>query len=93
MSKRLRIAFIGNSLPRKCGISTFTTDMQNAAACKSTGAETCIIAMNDKGRSYDYPANVALQIDEDDIATYVKAAEFINAGGFDVVSLQHEFGR
>lgn len=92
MSKRLRIAFIGNSLPRKCGISTFTTDIQNAVACSGAGAETCIIAMNDKGRTYDYPANVALQIDEDDIATYVKAAEFINAGGFDVVSLQHEFG-
>ena len=25
-----RFAFVGNSLPRRCGIATFTTDLQQA---------------------------------------------------------------
>ena len=32
-----RLAFIGNSLPRRCGIATFTTDLQQAVAA-SAGA-------------------------------------------------------
>ena len=27
-----RIALIGNSLPRRCGIATFTTDLQKAVS-------------------------------------------------------------
>ena len=30
MTPLRRIAFIGNSLPRRCGIATFTTDLQQA---------------------------------------------------------------
>ena len=29
-----RIAFIGNYLPRQCGIATFTTDLCNAVAAQ-----------------------------------------------------------
>lgn len=92
MSIRQRIAFIGNSLPRQCGIATFTTDIQHAIASSNPNIETCIIAMNDKGRTYDYPLSVQCEIDEDDVSSYIDAAAFINAGQFDVVSLQHEFG-
>ena len=48
--------------------------------------------MTDHGQTYDYPASVALQIRDDNIDDYVRAAEFLNAGRFDVVCLQHEFG-
>ena len=87
-----RIAFVGNSLPRQCGIATFTTDIHNAAASANADIESCIIAINDKGRSYDYPRFVRFEIEEDNIQSFVDAAGFINAGGFDVVCLQHEFG-
>ena len=30
MTPLRRIAIIGNSLPRRCGIATFTTDLQQA---------------------------------------------------------------
>lgn len=49
-----RIAFIGNSLPRHCGIATFTTDLQQAVAAACPGVETCIVAMTDHGHEYDY---------------------------------------
>ena len=48
--------------------------------------------MTDHGQTYDYPASVALQIKDDSIEEYVRAAAFLNAGRFDIVCLQHEFG-
>src|SRR6266702_1114479 len=87
-----RIAVIGNSLPRRCGIATFTTDLERAIANSRPNLETCIVAMNDHGQTYDYPGSVALQIKDGIIEDYVRAAAFLNAGRFDVVCLQHEFG-
>ena len=87
-----RIAVIGNSLPRRCGIATFTTDLQQAISTSRFGLETCIVAMTDRDRVYDYPSAVALQIKDDNVEEYVRAADFLNAGRFDTVCLQHEFG-
>lgn len=86
-----RVAFIGNSLPRRCGIATFTTDLQQAIAASGV-ADTAIVAMTDCGRTYEYPPSVALEIQESKLEDYVAAADYLNRGGFDVVSLQHEFG-
>jgi glycosyltransferase involved in cell wall biosynthesis len=87
-----RLAFIGNSLPRRCGIATFTTDLQQAASKSRNQVETAIVAMNDHGRAYDYPSVVRVQINDEDLAEYARAADFLNAGHFEVVCLQHEFG-
>jgi glycosyltransferase involved in cell wall biosynthesis len=87
-----RLAFIGNSLPRRCGIATFTTDLQQAIAASRPQPETAIVAMTDEGQSYDYPSSVRLQIDERKPEDYLHAADFLNGGRFDAVCLQHEFG-
>jgi glycosyltransferase involved in cell wall biosynthesis len=87
-----RIAVIGNSLPRRCGIATFTTDLQRAISNSRPNLQTCIVAMTDHGQFYDYPASVAFQIKDDTIEDYVRAADFLNAGRFDIACLQHEFG-
>jgi glycosyltransferase involved in cell wall biosynthesis len=92
MTPLRRIAFIGNSLPRRCGIATFTTDLQQAISTSRPNLETGIVAMTDHGQVYDYPSSVALQIKDGSIEEYVRAADFINAGRFDAVCLQHEFG-
>src|SRR6185312_1048578 len=92
MTPPMRIAFIGNSLPRRCGIATFTTDLQQAVGRSGADVETCIVAMTDPGQSYSYPSSVRLQINEERIEEYGAAADFLNRGEFDVVSLQHEFG-
>jgi glycosyltransferase involved in cell wall biosynthesis len=86
-----RLAFIGNSLPRQCGIATFTTDLQQAIA-KSGAHDTAIVAMTDHGHAYNYPSAVRLQINDQQIEEYERAADFLNAGRFQAVSLQHEFG-
>jgi len=87
-----RVAFIGNHLPRRCGIATFTHDLHHAVAELQPALDTCVVAMNDAGRSYDYPGSVEIEIADASIESYVDAAETLNRGGFDVVSLQHEYG-
>ena len=87
-----RIAFIGNSLPRRCGIATFTTHLQQAVAEARPLALTAIAAMTDAGRSCDYPASVGVEIRDDRLEDYVRAAEYLNKRQFDVICLQHEFG-
>ncbi len=87
-----RVALIGNHLPRRCGIATFTHDLHRALATARPNLDTCVVAMTDPGRTYDYPPSVRFQIHDETIADYGQAAEFLNNVGFDVVSLQHEYG-
>ena len=87
-----RVALIGNHLPRRCGIATFTHDLYRAISTIRPDLETCVVAMNDPGGSYDYPAAVRFQIHDESIDGYAQAAAFLNAAPFDVVSLQHEYG-
>jgi glycosyltransferase involved in cell wall biosynthesis len=92
MTPLRRLAFIGNSLPRRCGIATFTTDLQQAVAASGADVETSIVAMNDHRHAYDYPSVVRFQVNDDVMGDYVAAADFLNAGQFEIISLQHEFG-
>src|SRR5580658_1072636 len=87
-----RVAFIGNYLPRRCGIATFTHDLNRAVSAERPELETGVVAMTDADRTYDYPPAVRFEIHDETIGDYVKAAEFLNGAGFDVVSLQHEYG-
>ncbi|MEX2128636.1 MAG: glycosyltransferase family 4 protein [Xanthobacteraceae bacterium] len=87
-----RVAFIGNHLPRRCGIATFTHDLHRAVATSRQDIETCVIAMTNPGCTYDYPPAVRFQIREEMMDDYAQAAELLNEANFDVVSLQHEYG-
>jgi glycosyltransferase involved in cell wall biosynthesis len=92
MTQLSRLAFIGNSLPRRCGIATFTTNLQQAISTSCAGVETAIVAMTDHGHAYDYPSVVRLQVNDALIEDYAHAADVLNASRFEAVSLQHEFG-
>jgi glycosyltransferase involved in cell wall biosynthesis len=87
-----RIAFIGNYLPRKCGIATFTSDLLTAVAAEHPTSECFSVAMNDIQEGYEYPDVVRFEIDEQDLSSYLRAADFLNISNVDVVCLQHEFG-
>ena len=86
------VAFIGNHLPRRCGIATFTHDLHQAVATAGPNLDTCVIAMTDPSSVYAYPKPVRFQVRDNAIDDFRLAAAFLNAGGFDVVSLQHEYG-
>ncbi|WP_343615480.1 glycosyltransferase family 4 protein [Novosphingobium sp.] len=88
----MRVAFIGNALPRRCGIATFTTDLEQAVSMLPEIVESGILAMRDPGGDYLWPAHVVRSIDQNDPAQYRAAADAINEAGYDVACLQHEFG-
>src|SRR6185312_15792755 len=87
-----RIAFVGDYLPRKCGIATFTSDILRAVAAAHPKSECFAVAVNDVQGVYDYPEEVRFEIDEQDLSSYLRAADFLNISDVDVVCLQHEFG-
>src|ERR1700679_1033087 len=87
-----RIAFVGNYLPRQCGIATFTTDLCAALATEYGSGRLFAIPVNDPGSSYEYPEQVRLELEQEDLASYERAAEFLNFNGNDLVCLQHEYG-
>ena len=48
--------------------------------------------MNDPGGTYRYPEPVRIELRDDVVDDYLQAAKFLNRAGFDLVSLQHEYG-
>jgi glycosyltransferase involved in cell wall biosynthesis len=87
-----RVAFIGNYMPRQCGIATFTTDLCEALADEYNGATCIAIPVNDIENGYEYPPRVRFELSEKDIESYRRAADFLNINNVDIVSLQHEYG-
>ncbi|MGB2613503.1 MAG: glycosyltransferase family 4 protein [Phycisphaerae bacterium] len=87
-----RIAVIGNYVPRRCGIATFTTGLCEALADADPKAHVAVIAMNDRLEGYDYPPRVEFQVNADRLEDYYNAFNFLQAGEFDTVSVQHEYG-
>ncbi len=87
-----RIAFLGNYLPRLCGIATFTHDVCEAVSASLPAAECYAAAVNDRPEGYDYPPRVRLELAEKDIDSYRRAADFLNFDNADVLCVQHEFG-
>jgi glycosyltransferase involved in cell wall biosynthesis len=88
----VRVAVIGNHLPRQCGIATFTTDLCDAFTAAYGAAGLMVVAVNDQQSSYGYPARVRFEITENDISSYKAAANFLNSSNIDIVCLEHEYG-
>ncbi|MGA2182653.1 MAG: glycosyltransferase family 4 protein [Bryobacteraceae bacterium] len=86
------IAFLGDYLPRKCGIATFTSDLLGAVAARHPRSRCFAVPVNDIEGRYQYPDVVRFEIEEQDLGSYRRAADFLNTSEVDVVSVQHEFG-
>src|SRR5947207_9418495 len=92
LSQIRKIAFLGDYLPRKCGIATFTTDLLGAVAAEYPENQCFAVPVNDIKRGYEYSDVVHFEIEEQDLSSYQRAADFLNIGNVDIVCLQHEFG-
>jgi glycosyltransferase involved in cell wall biosynthesis len=91
-SKIRKIAFVGDHLPRKCGIATFTSDLLAAVAAAHPQSQCFSVSVNDIQGGYKYPQVVRFEIEEQDLSSYLRAADFLNISDVDIVCLQHEFG-
>jgi glycosyltransferase involved in cell wall biosynthesis len=65
--------------------------------CESIAARypetTCIaLPVADTDNGYEYPARVRFELDEADVITYRRAADFLNVNMIDLLCLQHEYG-
>ena len=49
-------------------------------------------AVNDRVDAYEYPPRVRFELDEKDLHSYRRAADFLNFDNTDVLCVQHEFG-
>lgn len=91
-SELRKIAFVGDYLPRKCGIATFTSDALTAIAAEYPRSQCFAVPVNDLPGGYKYPKEVRFEIEEQDLPSYLRAADFLNISNADLVFVQHEFG-
>lgn len=87
-----KIAFVGNYLPRLCGIATFTTDLCTSVAAQFPKVQCFVVPVNDVEGGYDYPREVRFEIEEQNLASYQRAADFLGISDVDVLCVQHEYG-
>lgn len=87
-----KIAFVGDYLPRQCGIATFTHDLCTSIATEYPESECIVVPVNDREQGYIYPEEVRFEMREQEILSYERAADFLNFNNTGAISLQHEFG-
>jgi glycosyltransferase involved in cell wall biosynthesis len=86
------VAVIGNYLPRQCGIATFTTDLVDSISVEAPDIYCWATAMNDRPEGYPYPEKVRFEINQNKLADYSVASQFLNISQTDIVCVQHEYG-
>jgi hypothetical protein len=87
-----KVAFLGNYLPRQCGIATFTGDLCESIATAAPELSCLAAVMNDIPEGYIYPDRVRFELAQNELADYRRLAEFLNMGQADLLCVQHEFG-
>lgn len=87
-----RIAFLGDYQPRLCGIATFTTDLCESIAKVASESDCFVGAVNDRPEGYGYPDRVRFELQEKELNSYRRAADYLNFNNAEVLCLQHEFG-
>lgn len=91
----MHVAIVGTYPPLRCGIATFTADVESAL--RINGAQVTVVAVDSAGVSRlagDALVGPAPQytVARDDLLAYTDAGERVSQSGCDVVVIEHEFG-
>jgi hypothetical protein len=62
-----KVAFLGDYLPRKCGIAAFTTELNCAGAGPFPNIRSPVAPLNDVEDGYDYPPEMRFESAEQDL--------------------------
>ena len=89
---KIKTAILSTFPPRQCGIGTFAKSLFNNLSNLYLAEPPAVLAINDERGLYGYPPEVIWQVDQFNEKAYVRAAEFVNQSGIEVISLQHEYG-
>jgi glycosyltransferase involved in cell wall biosynthesis len=87
-----KIAFAGDYVPRRCGIATFTHNLRDAVAGQYPDADCFVVAIKDGSEGDEFPPEVRFEVEEQDLDSYLRAADFLNFSNADLLCLQHEYG-
>ena len=88
----MRMAFVSTSVPRRCGIATFTADVMAAVRAADPTVRCSVIAIDEPNSARAYGPEVKARIRQRDPESYRAAAALLNESNVDVVHVQHEFG-
>jgi glycosyltransferase involved in cell wall biosynthesis len=88
----MRIAFVASSIPRRCGIATFTADLSAAVKSADPTVRIYAAAIDEPGAARAYGPDVRWRMRQEEPTTYRDAAIAISASNVDIVNVQHEFG-
>src|SRR6185503_4297096 len=69
-----------------------SSDLLAAVVAEHPQSECFAVPVNDVEGSYEYPDEVRFEIEEQDLPSYQRAADFLNISNVDIVCVQHEFG-
>lgn len=92
--KNSKIGFLSNFPPRECGIATFTQDLITSLNKRiNPKVKSRVIALNEESSLYNYDSRVIMQMNKDDIESYINIAKRINrSDNIKIICIQHEFG-
>jgi glycosyltransferase involved in cell wall biosynthesis len=88
----MRIAFVSTSIPRRCGIATFTADVMAAVKAADQTVRCSVIAIDEPNSARAYGPDIKARIRQRDAESYRVAAALLNESNIDIVNVQHEFG-
>jgi glycosyltransferase involved in cell wall biosynthesis len=91
VSNKVNVAILGTSLPRECGLATFTQDLIDELKQIKDFNAPRVIAV-DNNRHYTYGKQVMMHFDQNLRPEYTKAAMELNRSDVDLLLIQHEFG-
>src|SRR3989344_7499934 len=91
-ARAIRVIYVSSYIPRFCGIATYTKDLTNAINLLNPYALAEIMVLNRDIEKLEYPWEVKYKIEQDNLSTYLQAADYINRSGANLVCLEHEFG-
>jgi len=92
---KVRAIYVSTYPPRECGIATYTRSLTKAINVLNPLYLADIIAIDDEksgGEPHTYPWEVKNKIDQEDLQSWLIAADYINQSSAEVVVMQHEFG-
>lgn len=88
LAPKPRAVIVSTSLPRRCGLATFTGDLRGALISAGWAVDIC--AIDRDGLTYGPEVVEAVQHDSPD--DYRRAAKALSKSGVDIVVFEHEFG-
>ena len=87
-----KTAFLGDYLPRKRAIATFTSDLLTAVTSEDAQSQCVAVPVNATKGGYEYPDVVRFELEEQDQSSCKRAADYLNLGKVDIVCPQNKFG-